>query len=140
MSATDEVLAQLSPALRKSVNLGSDVEYFRQPLPSPTLTRALNGGLPYGRQSLIWGAKSAAKSSLCLQIVAMAQAEGKTAAWIDAEQSFDYNWAESLGVKTNELIYSEAKTTNDMANAGTSLMDAGIDVLVVESLWINSLF
>ena len=134
MNATEEVLAQLSPALRKSVNLGSDVEYFRQPLPSATLTRALNGGLPYGRQSLIWGAKSAAKSSLCLQIVAMAQAEGKTAAWIDAEQSFDYNWAESLGVRTNELIYSEAKTTNDMANAGTSLMDAGIDVLVVDSI------
>ena len=99
MSATQEVLAQLNPNLRKKIALGNEVEYFRQPLPSPTLTRALNGGLPYGRQTLIWGSKSAAKSSLCLQIVAMAQAEGKTAAWIDAEQSFDYTWAEKLGVK-----------------------------------------
>lgn len=134
MSTTEEVLAQLNPTLRKKIALGNEVEYFRQPLPSPTLTRALNGGLPYGRQSLIWGSKSAAKSSLCLQIVAMAQAEGKTAAWIDAEQSFDYTWAEKLGVKTEELIYSEAKTTNDMANAGTDLMEAGADVLVVDSI------
>ena len=64
----------------------------------------------------------------------MAQAEGKTAAWIDAEQSFDYTWAERLGVKSEELIYSEAKTTNDMANAGTDLMEAGVDVLVVDSI------
>ncbi len=134
MSATQEVLAQLNPNLRKKIALGNEVEYFRQPLPSPTLTRALNGGLPYGRQTLIWGSKSAAKSSLCLQIVAMAQAEGKTAAWIDAEQSFDYTWAEKLGVKSEELIYSEAKTTNDMANAGTDLMEAGVDVLVVDSI------
>ena len=91
-------------------------------------------GLPYGRQSLIWGSKSAAKSSLCLQIVSMAQEAGKSCAWIDAEQSFDPSWAHKLGVKSEQLIYSEAKTTNDMANTGTDLMKAGVDVLVVDSI------
>ena len=134
MNTTEEVLAQLNPNLRKKLNLGSEIKYFRQETPSFALNRALNGGLPYGRQTLVWGSKSAAKSSLCLQIVAMAQAEGKTAAWIDAEQSFDPSWATKLGVDTDKLIVSEAKTTNDMANVGTDLMTAGVDVLVVDSI------
>ena len=130
----EAVLAQLNPNLRNKIALGNEIEYQRQPLPSYALTRALNGGLPYGRQSLIWGSKSAAKSSLCLQIVAMAQAQGKTAAWIDVEQSFDDAWATKLGVDTENLIVSAAKTTNDMANIGTDLMTAGVDVLVVDSI------
>ena len=130
----EAVLAQLNPKMRQAVNFGTDIQYERQPLPSHALTRALNGGLPYGRQSLIWGSKSAAKSSLCLQIVGMAQEAGKTAAWIDAEQSFDPSWAQRLGVDTNNLVVSEAKTTNDMANVGTDLMNAGVDVLVVDSI------
>ena len=132
--SVEQVLAQLNPKMRQAINFGSDIQYERQPLPSYSLTRALNGGLPYGRQSLIWGSKSAAKSSLCLQIVGMAQEAGKSCAWIDAEQSFDPSWAEKLGVDANNLIVSEAKTTNDMANTGTDLMKAGIDVLVVDSI------
>ena len=132
--SVDAVLAQLNPKMRQAINFGSDIQYDRQPLPSHALTRALNGGLPYGRQSLIWGSKSAAKSSLCLQIVGMAQEAGKSCAWIDAEQSFDPSWAHKLGVDANNLIVSEAKTTNDMANTGTDLMKAGIDVLVVDSI------
>ena len=130
----EEVLAQLNPNLRKKISLGNEIDYKRQETPSFALNRALNGGLPYGRQTLIWGSKSAAKSSLCLQIVAMAQAQGKTAAWIDVEQSFDDAWATKLGVDTENLIVSEAKTTNDMANIGTDLMTAGVDVLVVDSI------
>ena len=130
----EEVLAQLNPNLRKKILLGNEIDYKRQETPSFALNRSLNGGLPYGRQTLIWGSKSAAKSSLCLQIVAMAQAQGKTAAWIDVEQSFDDAWATKLGVDTENLIVSEAKTTNDMANIGTDLMTAGVDVLVVDSI------
>lgn len=132
--SVEEVLAQLNPKMRQAINFGSDIHYDRQPLPSHALNRALNGGLPYGRQTLIWGSKSAAKSSLCLQIVAMAQEAGKSCAWIDAEQSFDDAWATKMGVDTGNLIVSEAKTTNDMANIGTDLMTAGVDVLVVDSI------
>ena len=134
MSTVDEVLAQLNPNLRKSINFGSSVTFDRQPLPSYGLTRALNGGLPYGRQVLIWGSKSAAKSSMSLQMVAMAQQEGKVCAWIDAEQSFDHKWATALGVDTDKLIYSEAKTINDMTNVGVDLMEAGVDIVVVDSI------
>lgn len=131
----EEVLAQLSPKLRKSILVGDEIpktEYAATP--SYGLNRALNGGLPYGRQVLIWGSKSSAKSSLCLQTVALAQKEGKICAWIDAEMSYDKDWAEKLGVDTSKLIVSQARTINEMVDVGVSLIEAGVDIIVVDSI------
>jgi recombination protein RecA len=131
----EDVLAQLSPKLRKSILVGDAVpktEYAATP--SFGLNRALNGGLPYGRQVLIWGSKSSAKSSLCLQMIGMAQKEGKVCAWIDAEMSYDTAWAEKLGVDTSKLIVSQARTINEMVDVGVNLMEAGVDLIVVDSI------
>lgn len=131
----EEVLAQLNPKLRKSVLVGDAVpktEYAATP--SFGLNRALNGGFPYGRQVLIWGSKSSAKSSLCLQTIGIAQKEGKVCAWIDAEMSYDKEWAEKLGVDTSKLIVSQARTINEMVDVGISLMEAGVDLIVVDSI------
>jgi recombination protein RecA len=102
--------------------------------PSFALNRALAGGLPYGRQVLIWGSKSSAKSSLCLQMIGLAQKEGKVCAWIDAEMSYDKVWAERLGVDSSKLIYSQARTINEMVDVGTNLINAGVDIVVVDSI------
>lgn len=132
---SEDVMAALDPKLRKRLFLASDApktEYCR--LPSVGLTKALNGGLVYGRQVLIWGSKSSAKSSLCLQTVAQAQKDGKVCAWVDAEMSFDESWARAMGVDTEKLIYSTARTVNDMVDIGTALMKAGVDLIVVDSI------
>jgi len=131
----EDVLSQLNPKLRKSVLVGDAVpktEYAATP--SFGLNRALNGGLPYGRQILIWGSKSSAKSSLCLQMIGLAQKEGKVCAWIDAEMSYDKDWAEKLGVDTSKLIVSQARTINEMVDVGINLMEAGVDLIVVDSI------
>jgi recombination protein RecA len=133
--SVEDVLAQLNPKLRKNIMVGDSVpETEFQPTPSFGLNRALNGGLPYGRQVLIWGSKSSAKSSVCLQTIALAQKEGKICAWIDAEMSYDKSWAERLGVDTSKLIVSQARTINDMVDVGTQLMNAGVDIIVVDSI------
>ena len=136
MSVTmEEVLAQLNPKLRKTIMTGDSVpptEYAETP--SFGLNRALAGGLPYGRQVLIWGSKSSAKSSLCLQMIGLAQKEGKVCAWIDAEMSYDPKWAERLGVDSSKLIYSQARTINEMVDVGTNLINAGVDIVVVDSI------
>jgi recombination protein RecA len=131
----EEVLAQLNPKLRKLITMGDSVEATEyQKTPSFGLNRALGGGLPYGRQILIWGNKSAGKSSFCLQMIADAQKNGKLCAWIDAEMSFDAVWAEKLGVDSGSLIYSKARTINDMVDVGVHLMEAGVDLVVVDSI------
>ena len=130
----EDVLAQLDPKLRKRLGSGVGVNFEHQPTPSYGLNRALGGGLPYGRQVLIWGSKSSAKSSMCLQMIGMAQKEGKTCAWIDSEMSYSEEWARSLGVDPEKLIYSQARTISDMVDVGVALMNAGVDLIVVDSI------
>ena len=130
----DEVLAQLDPRIRNRLGTGEGIKIDYQQTPSYGLNRALNGGLPYGRQVLIWGSKASAKSSLCLQTIGLAQKEGKTCAWIDAEMSYSEEWARTLGVDSSKLIYSQARTINDMVDVGTNLMNAGVDLIVVDSI------
>lgn len=130
----EEVLAQLDPKLRKRLGTGEGVTFEYQPTPSYGLNKALGGGLPYGRQVLIWGSKSSAKSSMCLQMIAMAQKEGKVCAWIDSEMSYSEDWAKQLGVDPTKLIYSQARTISDMVDVGVGLMNAGVDLIVVDSI------
>ena len=54
--------------------------------------------------------------------------------WIDAEMSYDKKWAEGLGVDTSKLIVSQCRTINEMVEIGTSLMNAGVDMVVVDSI------
>jgi recombination protein RecA len=130
----EEFMAQLDPKLRKKISTGGSVEIYKQKTPSLGLNNALQGGLGYGRQVLVWGNKSAGKSSFCQQLIGMAQKEGKLCAWIDAEQSFDPAWAKKLGVDVDKIIHSDAKTINDMVFHATEFMKNQIDIIVVDSI------
>ena len=134
MTTVEEALAQLDPKIRKRLSTGAGFTTTYQATPSYGLNRALGGGLPYGRQVLIWGSKSSAKSSMCLQMIALAQEEGKLCAWIDAEMSYSEDWAKKLGVDTDKLIVSQARTINEMVDVGVALMNAGVDLIVVDSI------
>lgn len=134
MTTMEEALASLDPKIRKRLGPGIGIKTEFQPTPSPGLNKALGGGLPYGRQVLLWGSKSSAKSSLCLQTIGMAQKEGKLCAWVDAEMSYDEDWAIKLGVDTTQLIYSEARSINDMVDVVVALLHAGVDIVVIDSI------
>ena len=130
----EEVLAQLDPRIRKRLGTGEGITFDYQPTPSYGLNRALGGGLPYGRQVLIWGSKSSAKSSMCLEMIALAQKEGKACAWIDSEMSYSEDWAVKLGVDPKKLIYSQARTISDMVDVTVGLINAGVDLVVIDSI------
>ena len=130
----EEILAKLDPKTRARLQLATTVNVEKQKTPSIGLTMSLKGGLGFGRQVLVWGNKSAGKSSFCLQMIGQAQKNGKTCAWIDAEASYDPAWATRLGVDSEKLIYSPAKSINDMVDVAQQLMEAGVDIIVVDSI------
>ena len=134
MMVAEEILAKLDPKTRQRIQLATEIEIRKQQTPSLGLNLALKGGLGYGRQVLIWGNKSAGKSSFCLQMIGKAQEDGRTCAWIDSESSYSADWAEKMGVNSSQVIYSPAKTINDMVDVGTGLMEAGVDIIVVDSI------
>jgi recombination protein RecA len=130
----EEVLARLDKKTRERLQAASAIKVERQPTPSVGLNQALKGGIPYGRQTMLWGNKSAGKTSLMIQMMGMAQKEGKTCALFDVEGTVDPEWVESLGADPNKIILSQDRSVNKVADSGVDLITAGVDILVVDSI------
>jgi recombination protein RecA len=129
-----EVLAAVDKRSHDHLSIASDISIDRIETPSIGLTTALNGGWGTGRQVLVWGPKSAGKSTFCMAQIGIAQRQGKTCAYFDVEKTFDPVWAEAQGVDTEALIYSSTGTITALVNDATQLMKAGIDIIVVDSI------
>ena len=82
---------------------GQNIEY--EPTGLLPLDYAIGlGGLPIGRIIEVHGQFSAAKTSLCLAIIANFQKKNIPCAFIDAEFSFSAKHAESMGVDNKKLL------------------------------------
>lgn len=93
------------------------------------------GGVPRGRIIEIYGPESSGKTTIALHIVAQAQREGGTAAFIDAEHALDPVYAEHLGVQVDELYVSQPDTGEQALEITEALVRSGaIDVIVVDSV------
>ena len=93
------------------------------------------GGLPRGRVVEIYGAEASGKTTLALQTIAQAQAQGGTAAFIDAEHALDPNYARNLGVSIEELLISQPDNGEQALEIAETLVRSGaIDVVVIDSV------
>lgn len=82
------------------ISMTGDVDYSIQRVPSGSLALdiALGGGWPYSRIIEIYGPESSGKSTVLLHAIKEVQKQGKVAAYLDAECSFDPIYAENLGI------------------------------------------
>jgi recombination protein RecA len=103
---------------------------------SLTIDLALGiGGLPKGRIVEIFGPESSGKTTLCLSVVAQAQKNGGTCAYIDAENALDVVYARKLGVKVDDLLISQPDTGEQGLEIADMLVrSGGVDVIVVDSV------
>lgn len=93
------------------------------------------GGVPRGRVTEIYGPESSGKTTLTLQIIANAQRQGLTCAFIDAEHALDPKYAAALGVKLEELYLSQPDSGEQALEITDALVRSGaIDVIVVDSV------
>ncbi|MGI5309383.1 recombinase RecA [Rheinheimera sp. WS51] len=93
------------------------------------------GGLPYGRIVEIYGPESSGKTTLTLQVIAEAQKEGKTCAFIDAEHALDPVYAKKLGVDVEALLVSQPDTGEQALEICDMLVrSAAVDVVIVDSV------
>ena len=93
------------------------------------------GGLPRGRVVEIYGPESSGKTTLTLHVVAEAQKQGGTCAFIDAEHAMDPIYAKKLGVNTEELYVSQPDTGEQALEICDMMVRSGaIDVIVIDSV------
>ncbi len=93
------------------------------------------GGLPRGRVIEIYGPESSGKTTLTLSVIAQAQKQGGTAAFIDAEHALDPSYAEKLGVNIDDLLVSQPDTGEQALEIADMLVrSAAVDVVVIDSV------
>jgi len=93
------------------------------------------GGLPMGRIIEIFGPESSGKTTLTLSVIAQAQKQGKTCAFIDAEHALDPIYAAKLGVKVDDLLVSQPDTGEQALEICDALVRSGaVDVVIVDSV------
>ena len=93
------------------------------------------GGFPKGRIVEIYGPESSGKTTLALHVLAEAQKNGGTCAFIDAEHALDTIYAKKLGVNVDELVISQPDAGEQALEITDTLVRSGaVDVLVVDSV------
>jgi len=93
------------------------------------------GGLPRGRVVEVFGPESSGKTTVALQVVAEAQKQGGTAAFVDAEHALDPVYARHLGVDVDDLLVSQPDTGEQALEIADMLVrSGGVDILVVDSV------
>jgi len=103
------------------------------PTGSATLDAALGiGGLPRGAIVELFGPAGSGKTSLALAIAAHWQKAGGSAAWIDAERSFDPVYAARLGVAIEHLPVARPESA-EQAFAMMFALAGAVELLIVDS-------
>lgn len=95
----------------------------------------LENGLADGRLIEIFGDESSEKTKTTLLTIAEAQKKKGVAAFVDITNSFDMDFAKSLGVDTENLIMSKHISEEEGIEVAENLIACGaIDIVVVRSI------
>jgi recombination protein RecA len=138
--ALDMALAQIDKQFGKGsiMKLGERTHVGVASVPTGALSLDLAlgiGGLPRGRVVEIFGPESSGKSTLAMHVVAEAQRNGGSCAYIDAEHAMDPVYAQAIGVNIDELLISQPDTGEQGLEIADMLVRSGaLDVIVVDSV------
>ena len=93
------------------------------------------GGIPKGRVTEVFGTEASGKSTLAYHVMAQAQRQGGTAAYIDAEHALDPSYAARCGAQIGELLVSQPDTAEQGLEICEYLVRSGaLDIVVVDSV------
>jgi len=93
------------------------------------------GGVPRGRVIEIYGPEMTGKTTLALHILAEVQKQGGVGAFIDAEHALDPDYAQKIGVNTDDLLISQPDSGEQALQIVETLIRSGqIDAIVIDSV------
>lgn len=136
MPTNQELLATLNKTLNTNAIFGSDDklknEYWSTGiLPMDAL---LGGGFQKRRMALLAGESATLKSMVGLSTAGQVLKSGGTAAIIDSEHAFNPEWADNLGVNTDDLIISRPDSGEEAIDTMELLVRNGIDYICMDSI------
>lgn len=93
------------------------------------------GGIPEGRIIGITGMPSGGKSLLSLHMIKEAQKAGYNCGFIDAENSYDPEWSEKMGVDNSKLLINQPSTGDEAFAIADMMAKSGqVKLIVIDSV------
>jgi recombination protein RecA len=140
----DEILRQAIDSINKQFGEGSVMRLGEAThmhidvisTGSIAIDRALGvGGLPRGRICEIFGPESSGKTTFCLSCIAAVQRSGGVAAFIDVEHALDPIYANTVGVKLEDLLVSQPDSGEIALRITENLIQSSaVDIIVLDSV------
>ena len=132
-------LLHLSPTLSvlgRSADLRSrePARRDRLSLAIPALDAVLDGGLPRGAITEIFGRSSSGKTTLAHVLMAAATRRGECAAWIDLPNALDPDCAEQAGARLERVLWISPLDRLSALRAADHVLEAGGFRLVILDL------
>ncbi len=123
-------------AIRKLEASATKVGIPHLPTAFPSLDRALGiGGIPCGRITEMLGAPTSGTATLALKLMAKAQEDGDTAAYVDLSYTFDPDYAARCGVSLDRLLLIRPHNGREALEITTSIVaEGGTGVVVFDSV------
>jgi recombination protein RecA len=107
----------------------------RIPFTSEQLNLITGGGIPRGAFSVLWGPKSAGKTSACLDLIAQAQQRGLMCQLYDFERSFDPEWSKAFGINPEFLSLAKFGTAEEgLDNVIDVCKNKLVDLIIIDSI------
>ncbi len=129
-------LREINKVLPDSVKYANTIEIKeRMSFGYKCLDKLTNGGILCGNFTTLWGSKGCGKSTIAYKMIATAQKNGKIAAYLDIERSYDPTWAAKFGVNTEELVYIACETAEQILDVILKLTrEKVVDLIVLDSI------
>jgi len=129
-------LREINKILPNSVKYANTIEIKeRMSFGYKCLDKLTGGGILCGNFTTLWGSKGCGKSTIAYKMIATAQKNGKIAAYLDIERSYDPVWAAKFGVNTEELVYIACETAEQILDVILKLTrEKVVDLIVLDSI------
>lgn len=102
---------------------------------SIVIDKLLDGGVPRGRITEIYGNESTGKTTLAIQTIMSAQREGYTCLYLDVENSLDIGYLRSLGIDSSKLYLIQSTYGEEVIEIAKRFIESGeIGVVVLDSV------
>jgi len=135
-SDLDKLLTKLegSYACKKASTVVKDVKISTGVY---ALDYVLSGGISDcegGHRIEFFGSESSCKTTFSLLVIAEYQRQGKKCVFVDGENSYDSEWAKTLGVDNDNLLIFNPEYLEECGDLLNDLIDGGVDLVVVDSI------
>lgn len=134
----DKAFSDIQKEVGKDVIINKDTfsKSERVHCSSPLLTHIMAGGWPVGKIIELYGKESSGKSLLAQQAVADYQKVGTYCCYIDLEYSFDFDFAEKIGIDTSPDKFKlfQPTTGEEAFEIAEKLSCAGVGLIVFDSV------